>query len=241
MNNVYREEKKYLLNLKQYYLLRHNIAKIMTRDKHSLNNPYAGKKGDGYTIRSLYFDSIDDRDFHEKEDGIELRRKLRLRTYMHDPNYCLLELKKKEGSYQQKTSYKLTKEEGEQLIAGNYSLLLEKQHPFLLDCYQMMMTQVYRPKSIVTYERDAFIAKENQIRVTFDQKIRGSESDFHLFDDRLIETPLIDDSYVVLEVKYNGFLLQYIKDLLIPLESSQLSVSKYSMSRKISKDYQLEK
>lgn len=239
MTSVFREEKKYLLDLKHYYHVRHNIQKIMMRDKYSVNNPFEGKKGEGYTIRSLYFDSLDDRDFHEKEDGVELRRKLRLRTYMHDTNYCLLELKKKQGNYQQKTSYKLTKAEGERLISGDYSLLLEKQAPFLLECYEMMMTHVYRPKSIVTYERDAYIAKENQIRVTFDQKIRGSESTMALFDERLIETPLIEDAYVVLEVKYNGFLLQYIKDLLIPLEEAQLSVSKYSMSRQISKHYKL--
>lgn len=237
MINVFREEKKYVITREQYYKLRYKISQIMHRDRHSENSEYQYCKGEGYTIRSLYFDSIDDRDFHEKIDGIELRRKCRLRTYMNDPSFCLLELKKKQGQYQKKTSYRLTREQGERLIQGDYSMLLENNHPFLLDCYQMMMQHVYRPMAVVTYERDAFVAKENKIRVTFDQMIRGSESDFNIFSDNLTEIPFFDPYYVVLEVKYNGFLLQYIKDLLVELEKEQLSVSKYCFGRKVSKHY----
>lgn len=237
MNDVFREELKYVITQDQFYKLRHQISQVMKRDSHSENNHYRYRKGDGYTIRSLYFDSVDDRDYNEKIEGIELRRKCRLRTYMHDPSFCLLELKKKQGSNQKKTSFRLTKEQGEQLIQGNYSLLLEIGHPFLLDCYQMIMQHVYRPKSVVTYERDAFVAKENKIRVTFDQMIRGTESNFDIFSDQLPEIPLFDTSHVVLEVKYDGFLLQYIKDILQELEKDQLSVSKYCLSRKISKHY----
>ena len=54
-------------------------------------------RGTGYPIRSLYFDTPEDRDFHEKEDGIELRRKLRLRCYAPDAAFALLEMKQKQG------------------------------------------------------------------------------------------------------------------------------------------------
>lgn len=239
MNSVFREEHKYLISKETYYSLRHKISQVMHRDQNSEQNLYRYSKGDGYTIRSLYFDSIDDRDYHEKIDGIELRRKLRLRTYMHDPSFCLLEMKKKEGNNQKKTSYKMTREQGERLISGDYGMLLELDHPFLLECYYMIMQYVYRPKSVVTYERDAFVAKENKIRITFDQEIRGSESDFNIFSDKLVENSFLDESKVVLEVKYNGFLLQYIKELLEEMAHNQLSVSKYCLSRKISKHHVL--
>ena len=42
---------------------------------------------------------------------------------------------------------------------------------------------------------------------------------------------------VVLEVKYNGFLLSYIKHMLLPVQKSELSVSKYCMARQIGCDY----
>ena len=39
------------------------------------------------------------------------------------------------------------------------------------------------------------------------------------------------------KVKFNGFLLSYIKDLLRRCEKSELSVSKYALSRMVSKHY----
>jgi len=237
MNSVLREEKKYLIPKDAYYRLHHRLSQVLHRDHNSEQNHYRHRKGEGYTIRSLYFDSLEDRDYQEKIDGIELRRKIRLRTYMHDPSFCLLEMKKKQGDNQKKTSYKLTRAQGERLISGDYGLLLELDNPFLLECYYMMMQYVYRPKSVVTYERDAFIAKENKIRVTFDQEIRGSESNFDIFSENLVENDFLDASLVVLEVKFNGFLLQYIKDLLEEVERNQISVSKYCLSRTITKHY----
>ncbi|WP_339289677.1 polyphosphate polymerase domain-containing protein [Ureibacillus sp. FSL K6-0786] len=228
---------KFVITRDVYYQLRHQLSQVLHRDFHSNHSLYRFRKGDGYTIRSLYFDTLEDRDYWEKIDGVEIRRKCRLRTYMNNPSFCVLELKKKQGQYQQKTSYRLTRAQGERLIQGDYSLLLELNHPFLLECYQMMTQHVYRPKSVVTYEREAFVAKENKIRVTFDQMIRGTESNFDIFSDQLTEIPFFDPYYVVLEVKYRGFLLQYIKDLLVGLEKQQLSVSKYCFSRKVSKHF----
>jgi len=43
--------------------------------------------------------------------------------------------------------------------------------------------------------------------------------------------PILDPSSVVLEVKYNGFLLSYIKDMATSVDSSKLSISKYSLAR----------
>lgn len=52
----------------------------MTLDSHSSD--------DGYTIRSLYFDSLEDVDWQEKEDGVEIRRKIRLRNYGSQSNFA---------------------------------------------------------------------------------------------------------------------------------------------------------
>ena len=73
MNEVLRQEKKLLISMDKYYELSRRVDKIVKEDP---NN-----RGEGYTIRSLYFDSLDNRDFLEKEDGVEIRRKIRLRNY----------------------------------------------------------------------------------------------------------------------------------------------------------------
>ena len=71
MNEVLRQEKKFLISLDQMYALSARLAKFMHMDSHG--------SSEGYIIRSLYFDSVDNRDYVEKEYGIELRRKIRLR------------------------------------------------------------------------------------------------------------------------------------------------------------------
>ena len=95
----------------------------------------------------------------------------------------------------------------------------------------------YQPRSVVEYRRRAFIARENKIRVTFDHHIVGTESGFDIFDSALPQYPVQDTSLVVLEVKYNGFLLSYIKDMLSNCATGELSVSKYCLSRTIGKHF----
>ena len=41
-------------------------------------------------IRSLYFDTINDKDYEEKEDGVRVRRKIRLRIYDADQDFAML-------------------------------------------------------------------------------------------------------------------------------------------------------
>ena len=229
MNEVLRQERKFLIDQKDFYAVSRKLAKVLTEDPHN--------KGDGYPIRSLYFDSLDDRDYQEKEDGVELRRKIRLRNYGADSPFAMLEMKQKQGSNQKKRSVRLKREDAIRLTQGDYTPLLYQPESFAQECYALMNMHVYRPKAVVEYKRMAFIAKENSIRITFDPHIIATEANFNIFDDHLLQYPVMDPVLGVLEVKYNGFLLGYIKDLLKEIQRSELSVGKYAMSRGISKHY----
>lgn len=229
MNEVLRQEKKFLITQEQYYRYARQFEKILIPDKHN--------QLDGYCIRSLYFDSIDDRDFQEKEDGVELRRKIRLRNYGADCDFAMLEMKQKQGANQKKRSLRMEKEDAIALIRGNTSVLLKYDVPFARECYTVMNMHVYRPKTMVEYQRKAFVAKENNIRVTFDHHIIGSESNFDMFEDKIHQSVVLDPYLAVLEVKFNGFLLSYVKDLVNQIDASETSVSKYCLARGISKHY----
>ena len=218
-----REEKKFLISLPQSLHLGHRLAQVMQEDPH--NGVH------GYQIRSLYFDSIDDRDFYEKTAGVELRRKLRLRCYDPGSGFAMLEMKQKQGASQLKRSLRLEREDAQKLILGDYSALLRYPEPFAAECCALMHSHCYRPKTIVEYSRRAFIAKENRIRITFDSRIKSTESCFDLFSGRLNMNPVLDPYAAVLEVKYNGFLLSYLQELLGGVERSELSVSKYVLAR----------
>lgn len=223
MRNVLREEKKFLISVDEFIKLSHDVSQVMISDPHNGTH--------GYMLRSLYFDTIYDGDYFEKADGVELRRKIRLRCYNPNDSYAMLEMKQKQGPNQLKRSLRVSREDAIELCRGNYAPLLKYSEPFAAECYGLMHCRCYRPKTIVEYNRKAFIAKENKIRITFDNNIVSTESSFDLFDPHLNMNPVLDKYDVVLEVKFNGFLLGYIQKLINPANRSELSVSKYVLAR----------
>lgn len=223
MNTVLREEKKFLIGIHEFIAESHRLGCAMMQDEHNGTH--------GYMIRSLYFDTPYDGDFFEKQAGVELRRKIRLRIYSAEQDFAMLEMKQKQGARQLKRSLRISRSDAERLIRCDLSPLLKYKEPFAAEMYAFMSVHGYRPKTIVQYNRKAYIARENNIRVTFDNQIVSTESSFDLFSDRLNMNPVLDPYSVVLEVKYNGFLLGYIKNLLGGIDKSELSVSKYVLAR----------
>ncbi len=226
MNVIRRKEVKYLIDTSQYRKYKSTIGQILRADKHNGDN--------GYIVRSLYFDTLEDKDFCEKEDGLELRKKIRLRVYNPNDDFAMLEMKQKQGEYQMKRSLKVSKEDAMEIIKSNYAPLLKYTDSFASEMYAYMTMNLYRPKVVVEYKRDAFIVNENNIRLTFDHDVRATENSYDIFDSNLLLIPVMEQDNIILEVKYNGFLLSYIKDLVKNVSCMNLSVSKYYMSRNIS-------
>ena len=69
------------------------------------------------------------------------------------------------------------------------------------------------------------MASENKTRITFDFAIKATESDFRLFSPVLNQNPVLDPYLVVMEVKYNGFMLSYIKQMVSLEGKTPTSVS----------------
>lgn len=229
MNIVLREEKKYLIHKADFYRMSGMLERIMLQDSHNGSL--------GYPIRSLYFDTPFEGDYEDKLGGFEVRKKIRLRCYDPGDTFAMLEMKQKQGAQQKKRSLRMRREDASKLCQGDYSALLQYPEPFAAECYGLMNTLCYRPKTVVEYRRKAFVAKENKIRVTFDSDIRATESCYDLFSSQLAMYPVLDDFNMVLEVKFNGFLLSYIQNLLALADRSQLSVSKYCLARSASMHY----
>jgi len=229
MEEVLRQEKKYLISLDMYHYLSRQFSRVLEEDTHS--------SGDGYLIRSLYFDDIDDTDYEEKINGVDVRRKIRLRNYGPSSDTAKLEIKQKQGQWQKKRSLSMDKDKAINLIDGNYSVLLDCKSDFACECFGIMSMRCYRPKVVITYNRKVYIAKENETRITFDQNIKGSEAYFNIFSYDLVENPIFDPYLVVLEVKYNNFLLSYIKDILLPCNESERAISKYCLGRALLDNY----
>jgi hypothetical protein len=227
LTEVLRQEKKYLLNYIETEQLNYLLDNTLHRDTNC-----AGQSG--YLVRSLYFDTPGDTDFREKSDGIRDRKKVRIRIYHAKAENAKLELKEKQGDFQRKRSLLLTRAEAKEMILGNYICLTNREDEFAWEMYTLMETNLYRPRCIVEYDRRAWTIPENDIRITLDGGIRATEASFDLFAKDIMYYPVSGIGMTVLEVKFNRFLLSYVRDLLEGHRRFQTSASKYSMARSIS-------
>lgn len=229
--DVLRTEQKYRLTIKEAARLLGVLSGVLHPDEYS--------KMGAYCVRSLYFDTPNDRDFYEKLDGYECRRKIRLRIYDPNAENAKLELKEKQGSLQRKRSLILSREAAVQLCEGNYRPLLDNGSEFAMELYGRMEQYHYQPKCLVEYRRKAFAVPENDIRITFDYDLRVSECSLNLFQEKPALYPVAAPGTVTMEVKFNRFLLSYVKTLLSLSARTQTSASKYALARNqiLRKDY----
>lgn len=221
--SVMRTEKKHSITWAQQSVLLQRLSSIMKADENSDLG--------GYPVRSLYFDSIYDDDYFNKIDGLELRKKIRLRIYSPGQENVKLELKQKQGAVQIKKSLLITKSLAREMIQGKYLGLMNLGSGLAAEIYQMLENGVYRPKCIVNYHRAAFVEESNDIRITFDSKIETSHNCEDFFKKDLMMLPVREEP--VLEVKYNGFLLSSIKQTIDYADTPEISVSKYIMCRQV--------
>lgn len=230
MNEVLRQERKFLLSVQQKMRFEAQLDALLHPDQH--NGPTGS-----YLVRSLYFDTLGERDFLEKMDGVENRRKIRLRIYAADSPAAFLEMKQKQGSNQLKRSLRMDMGEAKRLVEGDYGLLLSMKDSFAAECYAVMKRDTYIPKTIVEYHRKAYVMPENSIRITLDGQIRALEGHpYSFFDISPSLYPVMEPWKVILEVKYNHFLFSYIRDIIRSCNQSELSVSKYCLARRLTLD-----
>lgn len=224
MLDVLREEKKYRLSTMEASRLFSVMSQVLQGD------PYNGLNS--YMVRSLYFDTIQDQDYFEKDEGVEYRKKIRIRVYDASAQKAKLEMKEKCGVSQRKRSLTISREDAMALIDCNYEVLLKYEEPLAMEFYLLMTTELYRPKCVVQYNRIAFATNENNIRITYDSDISSNEGYFNIFDEHLPLYSVLPQDQMVLEVKYNNFLLSYIKDTLLLADKTETANSKYCLCRK---------
>lgn len=220
---VLRQERKFLISMSQYYRFDRQLSCLLQADPH--NGP------DGYTVRSLYFDTLADKDYYDKLAGVEYRRKMRLRIYSPDSPQALLEMKQKQGSDQLKRSLAVSADDARRIARGDYEPLLAYKDPFAAECYGVLHMNCYTPRVIVEYRRKAYVLPENDTRITFDSRVRATTFTGDMFEGNPAFFPVLHPADVVLEVKYNHFLLAYVKEILRVSNNSETAVSKYALAR----------
>lgn len=219
---VYRHEWKHELSFQDSLILRQRLRAVMEPDIHAVD----GK----YSIRSLYFDNGNDKALREKLDGVNRREKFRLRYYNGDPSLIHLEKKSKLDGLGTKFSANVTAEEAQKLIDGDLDWMLDTDRPLVRELYVKMRSQGLRPKTIVDYTREPFVYRPGNVRVTLDYDIRSGLGCTDFLNPRAVTVPA-GDAPILLEVKWDAYLPDLIRDI-VQLPGRHVSAfSKYAQCR----------
>ena len=222
-----RHELKFQITRTQLEVLRHTVGHVLNLD------PNAKKNGGTYHIRSLYFDTAFDDALYDKIAGVKDRDKYRIRIYNLSDAVIFMECKTKVGSLISKRSARISRDLTEQLMAADPTGLENTRSGLLRDVYREMRTRLLHPVVIVDYEREAYVHVAEEVRITFDMRVRTGLNSIDLFNPKVPTVPVLDHDETILEVKYNRVLPPYIRDLLsfaCP-EAVQTAVSKYTLCR----------
>lgn len=219
-----RTELKYIVGVEDFLRLRRSLESVLVPDTHM--------EPGGYLVRSLYFDSLYDRDVRMVEDGILEKGKIRIRLYDPEIPRARLEYKIRRQTRGKKLGLDLTREEVRRLESMDYSVLENRPEPFADIIRARMMMWAYCPKTIVQYRRTAYVFAPGDIRITFDRDLRTSASPAGLWDRDPCPIPILPPDTGVLEVKSRDVMPSLIRQLLAPLDSLPGASSKYAMARR---------
>ncbi|HHW30074.1 MAG TPA: polyphosphate polymerase domain-containing protein [Clostridiaceae bacterium] len=217
-----RYELKHYINYADVIGLRARLPFVAKPDKNSIN-------GNGYRVKSLYFDNYKDKALKEKIDGVDGREKFRLRIYNNNTSFIRLEKKSKKNGISYKEGTTISEEDCRRLLKGDFAVLKEKGNPLCLELYAKIHYQQLRPKSIVEYWREAYVYPAGNVRVTLDYDIRTGQNIYDFFSDKPAPIPVC--GVYVLEVKYDSFLPEIIRGMVSLSGRMSTSFSKYAAAR----------
>ena len=221
----YRHEYKYVSPEIALEALESRVQTILERDSH------AGSSGE-YAIRSIYFDDIFNTCFNENEDGTDPREKFRIRIYNCSKERISLELKQKEHGMCLKTSCPVPLSTVEEIMSGKIPDFTAETPYLLKKLISQMQFRALKPVVIVAYEREPFVYREGNVRITFDRNLRSSSDIASFFDEDTAFRPVFPDGSNMMEVKFDELLPDFINEICQTGTLRWTSFSKYYLCRK---------
>jgi hypothetical protein len=226
-----RFEFKYLLTYQEFLEIKARIQRYVSLDG------YAKQSDDKfYEVISLYYDSPKFYYYHQKMDGAGARKKIRLRVYKVRGEYVgniFFEIKRKYDSVILKDRFLIDNQTYRSLIQDNSfsstNLMNDKNRQAIIEEYDVERSlRSLGPQILVSYKREPYIGTYNKnFRVTFDYDIKACESR-DLFASGCDAAVLPED--VIMEIKFNGTLPFYIKEIIDSYNLERVAYSKYCNS-----------
>ncbi len=221
----YRNEWKYIEKEAELLSVRERLVGILDYDVH------AGKDGK-YGIQSLYFDDYKDTCARDNVSGEGKRFKYRIRYYGDYAGKLWLEKKEKKNSGCHKEKCAISLEEYQNIMEGKVMDVFWGTEDHLLKAFCIdIVTKGFRPKAIISYQREAFVEPVANIRVTLDYNISASDEIGRFLNGDYFKVPIMESKMHVLEVKFDEVFPSYIKAVLQADVRLQQSFSKYYLGR----------
>lgn len=219
----FRHEYKFFISYSDYLSLASRLAAVASHDTH------AGGLGK-YNIRSLYFDNLYDSALKDKINGVNNREKFRIRCYNYNDTFIRLEKKSKIYGLCNKISAPVTKEETERIICGDIDWMVDSGRALVVELYSKIKSGLLKPKVIVEYTREPYVYRAGNVRITFDYNLRTGLNCTDLFN---FTAPLASTNAgeILVEVKYDEFLPDVMRDILQINNRRSSAFSKYGACR----------
>ena len=142
-----------------------------------------------------------------------------------------LEKKIKKGGLCSKRSARLSPRQAEDLLNGDIGFLLRSGDALMIELYSKMQGELLRPRTIVSYEREAYIFAPGNVRITLDRKLCTSSST-SAFLGPLVNQLKPEPENTVLEVKYDTFLPDIVRMAVQVPDRKTGAYSKYAVCRR---------
>ncbi len=224
-----RFELKYRIPTRLVVPIRQYVSSYLALDPHG-----SGRPDLAYPVHSLYLDSPDLRLYQATVNGDRNRYKLRVRYYTDQPDapvFC--EIKSRRDNVISKQRAMVRREALAELLRGRAPLAEDlyetdpAQLAALLRFCQRCRSIGAAPKTHVAYQREAWLAADNSVRVTLDRRVcTGVDLAASLATDVQGLVPVFGDR-VVLEIKFTDRFPRWLADLVRSFGLRQGSAAKY--------------
>lgn len=205
-DKLFRNEHKFIIDDVSAELIKAKISTLCMPDSH------AGEEG-YYDIRSLYFDSADNRFYRENLAGISNRHKWRIRIYNSSDSRIALEKKSTLKGLKHKDSCVMDRDRVMEFINGDISHR-EGDAPLLREFVTEAIEENITPRVIVDYRREPFVYPVGNVRVTVDSMIGASRNFEDFFSADLNLYRAIPMGMNVLEVKFDEVLPYTVREMI---------------------------
>lgn len=218
---MFRVEDKFICSESEWLLLQARMETVLRHDSNQ-------KGTEGYHITSVYFDDLCNTNLQDTVDGNQWRKKYRIRIYNNSFDVIKLEIKYKRYNRVRKISRIISYNEMCNLIQGKQ---IKDEAPSMenpITLFNIAISQKeLKPKVIVAYDRTAYVYDCGNVRITFDRNVRaGNQIEKFMQNKKEIYLPVREIDRI-LEVKYDEFLPDFIKELIETKNMNQISYSKY--------------